>query len=55
MRYCFRRGAKVYGCDHYNCNRQTGSGSYGTQVGGMRYCIVRKTHVYSCDHNECNA
>lgn len=54
MRYCFVAKSKVYGCDHYNCNRQTGSASYGTKIGGMRWCAKAGTHVYSCDHYECN-
>ena len=54
MRYCFVQKSKVYSCDHYDCNRQTGSSECGTKIEGMRYCIVGKTHVYSCDHYECN-
>lgn len=54
MRYCFIQKRKVYGCDHYDCNRQTGSRQYGTKIEGMRWCAVYKRHVYSCDHDECN-
>ena len=54
MRYCFIAKMKVYGCDHYECNRKTGSSQYGTKINGMRWCAVRGTHVYSCDHYECN-
>ena len=48
MIYCRIRNTKVYSCDHYICNKQSGS-----KTRGMIYCQIAKREVYSCDHSEC--
>lgn len=48
MMWCIRRGARVYSCDHADCN-----GRSPKSAGGMRYCVRRGKWVYSCGHTEC--
>lgn len=50
MHVCLKTGRKVYGCDHYNCQRAAANDS---SYKGMNWCYRHKKRVYSCNHYEC--